>query len=82
MRGLCDNCCEEVEVENIDFYSPAEKADWMDLAAAIARGDSAAAANSLNHLARDIPTISEWIAQGRASNLARPRAATPETING
>lgn len=58
-----------------------DKSDVMDLAAAIARGDCAAAAECLDHMARSDATLREWVARGRASNMARTRAATPETTN-
>nr|WP_047169438.1 hypothetical protein [Sphingomonas sp. Y57] len=73
--------CGGPEPEDENEFS---QAAVIELAAAIARGDCAAAAEALDLMVRDLThanEIREWVAKGRASNLARPRAATPETMN-
>jgi hypothetical protein len=56
-----------------------DREEVMTLAAAIARGDMAAAAMSLDVLFRDFDdasVIADWIAQARTSRAARPARTT------
>jgi hypothetical protein len=56
-----------------------DREEVMTLAAAIARGDMATAAMSLDVLFRDFDhasVIADWIAQARTSRAARPTRTT------
>ena len=66
----CGSCGASTEgrMEHRFLYAPKDVLDQtqvMALAAAIKRGDTAAAALELDILFRDEPLITEWIAQGR-----------------
>lgn len=76
MSDRCPTCGDFLDEDDAVL----DQTTVMELAAAIARGDCTTAAQALDVMIRDLnraAEIRDWIAQGRASVLARPRPLSP-----